>query len=240
VISAIAVLLLVAAPEVQSFTVEGMKREALVYTGSNEKPIVVVAFHGHGGNMRQAARSFGVHTLWPEATVIYPQGLPSVSPNDPEGKRNGWQVRGGTSGNRDVKFVDAILRSVKNIDPKRTFAMGHSNGGAMTYVLWAERHDKFAAFGPSGSPGIQVLRFLKPAPVFHTAGENDRIVSYSGQKLTIDRLKQLNGVDETKGTKAGFVTLYGATLGTYIHPGGHQYPAAAAKATVEFFKKHAT
>ena len=235
-ITVIACLLLAPAPKVQVFKVDGVDREALVYQGSATKPIVVLAFHGHGGSMRQASRSFEMHIFWPEATVVYPQGLPSATPNDPQGRRNGWQVRQGTNGDRDLKFVDAILKSIDGIDPKRTFAMGHSNGGAMTYLLWAERRGKFAAFGPSGSPALHLMPKLKPAPFFHIAGENDRIVSYSGQKLTIERLQKLNGIDTSKAEKSGFVTLYGSTMGTYVHPGGHEYPKAAAKATVEFFK----
>jgi len=233
----LASILLFSAPSVQTFEVDGVRREALVYPGKSANSPVVLAFHGHGGSMRQASRSFDVQSLWPEATVIYPQGLPTAGRTDPEGKRAGWQVKPGTLDDRDLKFVDAILKSIKGIDSKRTFAMGHSNGGAMTYLLWAKRRDRFAAFGPSGSPGLQVLRDLKPAPVFHTAGENDQIVSFSGQKLTIDKLKQLNKVSDAEASKSGYVTLYGAKMGTYIHPGGHQYPAAAAKATVEFFKK---
>ena len=45
------------------FTVDGVPRSALVYlpasTGTNGAPVVFV-FHGHGGNARQVARSFGI------------------------------------------------------------------------------------------------------------------------------------------------------------------------------------
>jgi len=29
-----------------------------------------LSFHGHGGSMRNAVRSFGYHALWPEAIVV--------------------------------------------------------------------------------------------------------------------------------------------------------------------------
>src|ERR1051325_749978 len=79
----------------QQWTVDGVAREALVYVPSaartNPTP-VVFAFHGHGGSMLNAARTFSVHTRWPEAIVVYPQGLNTPGRlTDPDGRRPGWQ-----------------------------------------------------------------------------------------------------------------------------------------------------
>ncbi|RYG20037.1 esterase [bacterium] len=234
--------LLVTQSSVQSFDVDGVRREALVFTGKGPGPHpLVLAFHGHGGNMRQASRSFRAHEHWPEATVVYPQGLPTKGTYDPQGAKPGWQQKAGDDGDRDLRFVDAILASIKDVDRKRTFAMGHSNGGRFTYVLWGSRGDNFAAYGPSGSPAIGMIRRFKPASVFATAGETDRLVPYAGQRMTIQALARLNGADLASGTKNGYVTLAkgrdGLEVGTYIHPGGHEYPSEAARATVELFKR---
>lgn len=233
------------APHIEHFAVDGVDRQALVFPGTGPVPKegrpLVLAFHGHGGGSGQAARSFGIDALWPEATVVYPQGLPTSGMTDPEGTRNGWQQRRGENGDRDVRFVDAVLTRLKGYDPHRVYAMGHSNGGRFTYVLWAARGDRFAAYGPSGSPAIGLLREFKPAPAFCTAGESDPIVPYRGQKASIDALVRLDGIDLSRATKNGYVTLApgknGLELGTYIHPGGHEYPRAAAEATVAFFKR---
>jgi polyhydroxybutyrate depolymerase len=60
-----------AAPEVREWTVDGVKREALIYRPEGKPPAggvpVVFAFHGHGGGMRQAARSFALEEQWPAA-----------------------------------------------------------------------------------------------------------------------------------------------------------------------------
>ena len=40
-----------------------------------------------GGTMNFAARRFRLHELWPEAVVVYPQGLATKTPRDPAGKR---------------------------------------------------------------------------------------------------------------------------------------------------------
>lgn len=238
-----------AAPfHVETFTVGGVARQALVFPGSGDAPKagrpLVLAFHGHGGSMVQASRSFGVQTLWPEATVIYPDGLPTVGAlTDPKGERQGWQKAPDESGDRDVKFVDAILAGRKGVDAKRVYAMGHSNGGRFTYVLWATRGDRFAAYGISGSPAGPLVRRFRPTSAFVTAGEADRLVPFASQNRTIDALAQLDGVDLSKGVKTGYVTLAkgacGLELGTYIHPQGHRYPPEAATATVALFKRHA-
>src|SRR5436190_19956962 len=110
---------------------------------------VVFAFHGHGGSMRNAARSFGYHALWPEAIVVYLQGLNTPGRlTDPDGKKPGWQSGIGDQGDGDLKFFDAVLTSLRQdyrVNEKRVYATGHSNGGGFTYLLWAARGDRFAA-----------------------------------------------------------------------------------------------
>jgi polyhydroxybutyrate depolymerase len=238
---ALLLLGLQSSPHVEKFTVDGVERQAIIYDGVGEKRPVIFAFHGHGGNMRNSQRAFQAHINWPEAMVIYPQGLPTVGRTDPEGKKAGWQKSPGDLGDRDLKFFDAMLDSLKGIDKNRVYAMGHSNGGAMVYLLWAERGDKFAAFGPSGSPALALVSKLKPKPFFHTAGEKDPIVPFASQNRTLDALAKTLGADRSKAEETGYVSLMkgslGIEMGTYIHPGGHEYPEAAAKATVEFFKR---
>src|SRR4051812_1317347 len=80
----------------REWTVDGVKREALVYLPSDtSKPApLVFVFHGHGGSSNQAARSFRIHELWPEAIVVYPQGLHTPGRlTDPNGEKNGWQAQ---------------------------------------------------------------------------------------------------------------------------------------------------
>ncbi|CAN5671813.1 hypothetical protein BH11ARM2_BH11ARM2_01020 [soil metagenome] len=239
-------LLILASPSVETFQVGGVQRQALVYRGTGTEPMagrpLVLAFHGHGGSMRQAARSFDVQTNWPEATVVYPDGLPTPGMTDPEGQRKGWQQKPGEQKDRDLAFTDAILSRMKGYDPKRVYAMGHSNGGRFTYVLWAERGSVFAAYGISGSPVIGLFRQLKPASAFITAGEKDPIVPYRSQEWSIDAVRRLLGADPSRAKKDGYLSLEpakdGLELGTYIFPRGHEFPAEAARATVELFKRH--
>src|SRR5690349_25061243 len=63
---------------IMKWTVDGEKREALVFAPTTDMAVkrpLVFAFHGHGGNMQHASQSMHIHTVWPEAIVVYPQGL---------------------------------------------------------------------------------------------------------------------------------------------------------------------
>ena len=237
-------------PTHREWTVDGVVREALVYipaqARTNSAPIVF-AFHGHGGSMRQADRSFGYHTLWPEAIVVYMQGLNTPGRlTDPEGKKSGWQSSIGDQGDRDLNFFDAVLASLKQdyqVDAKRLYATGHSNGGGFTYLLWAARGEQFAAFAPSAAVAARSFSRFKPKPVIHVAGENDTLVKFAWQQQMMYSLRKLNqcGDGEPWG-KERSCTFYPSKLGapvvTFIHPGTHQFPAAAPAIIVKFFKQH--
>ena len=237
-------------PEKMEWTVDGAAREALVSAPSKEgsgPPPLVFAFHGHGGSMQNAVRSFSFHTQWPEAVVVYPQGLPTPGRlTDPEGKKAGWQSAVGDQGDRDLKFFDAVLGTLKEkfkIDDKRVYATGHSNGGGFTYLLWGAKPDVFAALAPSAAAGARNMKDAKPCPLLHVAGEKDPLVKFEVQQKAIAAVKVLNGCEEPGTEWAKGCTLYAsakdAPVVTFIHPGDHKYPAEAPPLIVKFFKEHA-
>lgn len=231
--------------------VDGVAREALLHVPpqARDKPSpVVFAFHGHGGNMNNAARLYGYHALWPEAIVVYPQGLNTPGRlTDPEGKKPGWQGAAGDQGDRDLKFFDAMLADLQanfKVDDKRIYSTGHSNGGGFTYLLWATRGDTFAAFAPSASAAARSLGQLKPKPVLHVAGENDPLVKFAWQEATMEALKKLNQCGEGLAwEKDNNCTFYpskvNAPVVTAIHPGTHAFPPQAPAVIVKFFKEQA-
>lgn len=237
------------------WTVGDLKREALVHVPPSatktDTPVVFV-FHGHGGTAKNAAeKSFGIHKHWPEAMCVYPQGvLTPGALTDPEGKKTGWQHSVGDHGDRDLKFFDAMLASLKKdykVDDKRIYSTGHSNGGRFTHLLWAARGDVFAAVAPSGSTAARLFKDLKAKPCLHLAGEADPLVKYDGQKLTMDAVRKVNGCDaagkpwDRSGPLTG--TIYESKDGTpfvsLIHPGGHAFPADdGPKLIVKFFREN--
>jgi polyhydroxybutyrate depolymerase len=235
----------------REWTVRNVSRTALMHVPLNKDsggPPVVFAFHGHGGNSAQAARSLAIHQYWPEAIVIYPQGLKTPGKlTDPEGRRAGWQHDVGEQDDRDLKFFDTVLATLKvesQIDESRIYSIGHSNGAAFTYVLWAARHEIFAAVAPSAAAPGRKGPQLKPLPALHVAGETDALVKYSWQHLAMEHVRKLNGCNadgspwKSAGTLKG--TIYQSAsntpLVTLIHPGGHRYPREASALIVEFFK----
>jgi polyhydroxybutyrate depolymerase len=234
----------------QTWKVGDAERTALVAmprsTSADAGVPLVLVFHGHGGTSAQAARSFGIHNAWPEALVVYPQGLPTAGQiTDPEGRLPGWQHIPSGEGGRDLKFVDVMLawaRKERRLDSARVFAAGHSNGGSMVYVLWAARAKDFTAFAPSSSVfRPDAIASATPKPAFIVAGREDLLVPFRTQQLSLSRVLKLDQAATTDQAWDGTARLHKSTSGadvvTYIHPGGHQLPADAGALMVKFFKQ---
>jgi len=231
-----------------AITVDGLARSTLIYAPPSAKsspaPVVFV-FHGHGGNSRNAERSFHIEQEWPEAIVVYMQGLPTVGQlTDPEGKRNGWQAAAGDNGDRDLKFFDAVLARLKQdyaVDGKHIYATGHSNGGGFTYLLWLTRNDVIAAVAPCSAVAKYAAQ-LQPKPALHIAGEKDPLVKFAWQQRMMDKIRQIDGCAATGEPWAPDCVLYPSAKGTpvvtFIHPGGHIVPGSAPALIVKFFKEH--
>ena len=228
-----------AAAQVVTWQVDGVTREAIVYPpespGGEEAPLVL-AFHGFGDNM-QNFQYTDLHGAWPDAIVVYFQGL--------ERRRGlpGWQVEP-AAGNRDLRLVDVALQSLREtyrIDDDRIYATGYSNGGMFTYLLWQERPGVFAAYAPIAARLRPSVRPTEARPIFHVAGERDRVVDFVDQEAAIAVAIDVNGVDGTTPCGAG-CTVYGADTAapvmTWIHAGAHVYPRGTSERIVSFFREH--
>jgi polyhydroxybutyrate depolymerase len=241
---------LAAPPAPEKLIVDGVERSVIVVKNSKAAPPagapLIFVFHGHGGTARHSHNRMGVHEHWPEAVVLYPQGLPGVSGiTDPDGKQSGWQKNPGELADRDLKFFDTLLTMAKEklgIDEKRVYVMGHSNGSRFANVIWASRGDKITAIGSSGGHGSGLYIRTQPKPVFFIAGERDTIVPFAGQMRSLESLRRFLKTDVEKATVKGKVKVEpgpeGIELATYIHSGGHEWPAAANQLLVEFFQRH--
>ncbi len=223
-------------PETLTWTIDDLERRALVYLpkdGNTEPAPVVFGFHGHGGSMWNADRSFGLQNHWPEAIVVYMQGVPTPGAlTDPEGKRNGWQSQIGDQNDRDLKFFDTVLQTLREkykVDDSRIYSTGHSNGGGFTYLLWTARAGKFAAFAPSAAASRAFRQQPPdPRPVMHIAGRNDALVKFSWQEQLMKFVRTHNDCSDEGRDWARDCTLYAseknAPVVTMIHDGTHKYP----------------
>lgn len=236
-------------PEKLTLDINGVKREALLVLPSGPAPSagapLIFAFHGHGGTARNSMRNFALHKLWPEAIVVYMQGLPGVKgATDPEGKKAGWQKSPGELEDRDLKFFDATLKEITSkhkVNAKRIYAMGHSNGSRFVCVLMNKRGETLAACATSGGQGGGLWRDIAPIPLLAIAGEKDPLVPFAGQKLSIEALAKRYEVDPAKTAKHGQVEVMtgkdGVEIATYFHPGGHEWTKEMNTEIVNFFRR---
>ena len=227
--------------KIMTWMVGGDRRQAIVYAPSagsadNRAPLVL-SFHGHGDNM-QNFQETNLHRVWPEALVVYFQGLPSRD------GQFGWQTERGQDDDRDLKLVDtalASLRSTFRVDEARIYATGFSNGANFTYLLWAERPSVFAAFAPVAG---RLRASVKPAqskPVFHVAGTQDTQIPFADQQKAIDIAKHVDGATDKGASCGSGCVIYrsgAADLMTWIHPGGHEYPPTTSDRIAKFFRDH--
>ena len=245
--------------EAWSVEVGGVERRALVRIpeaslrgDEPSAPVpapVVFAWHGHGGRAAGFARRFGLHEAWPEAIVVYPQGLPTPSKLvDPQGKRSGWQLRPGDQGDRDLALFDSLLerlRAVAAVDEERLHSTGHSNGGGFTYLLLKERGQLLASVSPSasGTGRGQDEVALVGAPVLHAGASDDGLVRWEWQEATLDLLRRSRSCGEGVAWELDErVVRYPARTGgdvlVFEHGGGHRHHRDHAQLAVRFFQTH--
>ena len=234
----------------ERFRIDGRAREALVFRPTVAKaslhPMLFV-FHGHAARAGWTARDLELERLWPEAIVVYLQGIPGhrSAITDPQGRGVGWQTEPGELGDRDLAFFDAVFDRMvarERGDPARSYLFGHSNGGRFALLLWAMRPGRVAALcSVAPAPGTwhepPVARSL-----FLAVGENDPLIPLADQQPTIEAARRRIGSDPARATTAGFLASEpapeGLELALYRHPGRHLVPKESLPAVVEFFRRH--
>ena len=232
-----------ASAEIMTWTVDGEMRHAIVYapsaTTAGGKASLIFSFHGHGDDMENFQYT-EIHRAWPEAIVVYFQGLPS--------RRDGlfgWQVEKGQDDDRDLRLVDVALASLRerfNVDDARIYATGFSNGANFTYLLWAARPEVFAAYAPVAARLRPLVQPQQPTPLFHIAGMRDATIPFADQKNAVETARRVNGVTGNGESCGSGCTIYGsvsaAPVMTWIHSGGHAYPNGTSERIAKFFRDH--
>ena len=174
---------------VRSVRVEALDRRYLVHVPPRYDPAVpmpvVLAFHGGGANAANMAAFSGLDGKADEAgfIVVYPDGtgrLPralTFNAGDCCGHAAATDVD-------DVAFTRALLddlETVANVDTRRVFATGMSNGAMMAYRVGAELSDRIAAIAPVAGPmGIDGCHPTRPVPVIHFHGDADEFAPFGG------------------------------------------------------------
>jgi polyhydroxybutyrate depolymerase len=256
IVTAAAVLALPATSSARSisgtpmhWTIDGVQRNAIVFvpTDGAAKHPLVFAFHGHGGHAKATAVQMHLQTVWPQAIVVYPQGLNSPGPVDPAGTKPGWQIKAGDSGRRDLKLFDAMVATLKqryHVDARRIYTTGFSSGGTFSYLLWAERAKTIAAVAEVAGRLDDSETLATPRALLAIAGKLDTTNPSDFQVQSIARARTADSATGA-GVPCGAVCTFYASPGanktpvkTIIHAGAHVYPPWAPLQIVKFLKAH--
>lgn len=173
--------------ESRVLTSQGRDREYLLYTpstyNSKSQTPVVIGFHGGATSNAILARTTHFHRLADE------QGFLVVYPNGIDGN---WNDGRGTVNNDvdDVKFVTDLIEEVKrlrNVDARRIYVTGISNGAFMVQRLACEQSNRIAAFsavaGSMSTPLRAVCKPSKPVSIMIINSPEDKFVPYKGGEM---------------------------------------------------------
>lgn len=172
-----------------TLTYAGVERSYVLHIppgyNASQPTALVMAFHGITLNAREMMRISGFNAQADAAgfIVVYPNA---------SGEQMSWNG-GGCCGEAarnnvdDVGFVRAVIADLStflDIDPKRIYATGFSNGAILTYRLGCEMADQIAAIGPVSATqaleDMQACRPARPLPVIHFHGTDDEPNPYNG------------------------------------------------------------
>jgi len=166
---------------------DGLERAYILYipaSYSAQSAIpLVFNFHGYGSNAAQQVlyTNFNAVAEAEGFITVYPEGT-----EDATGTKH-FNVGWGGSSVDDVGFTSALINSLLaeyNINPKRVYSTGMSNGGFISYHLACNLSDRIAAIA-SVTGSMSSLTFnncnpQRPVPVLEIHGTQDEVVPYDG------------------------------------------------------------
>ena len=168
---------------------------------------LLIALHGGGGSGQQFESQSKLSDKADQEgfIVVYPDGMQNPGVLHLRTWNAGaccGQVAS-TQQADDVGFISKLidkLTTTYQIDDKRVYATGHSNGAMLCYRLACELSDKVAAIA-ANSGTMQLKTSCKPRrvmPILHVHSQLDRNVPYTGGVGTKSINKQWNApVDST-------------------------------------------
>lgn len=173
----------------RDLTVDQRERYYLVHVPKLKQPKsgwpVVLIFHGGASNAETMVTFTGLNDKADKAgfVAVYPSGTGRT--------QRVLTFNGGNCCGRamtekvdDVKFVRSLLddlESVVQVDRKRVFATGMSNGAIMSYLLASEMADRIAAIAPVAGPmGTADCSPSQPVAVCHFHGSDDAFAPLAG------------------------------------------------------------
>jgi polyhydroxybutyrate depolymerase len=165
------------------------------YKSAQPAPVVLI-FHGAGLDAERMVNYSGLNAKADQAGFI------AVYPNGTGMRGLSWNAEiccdfAARTHVDEVGFVRAVLddlEKVLNVDRRRVYATGGSNGAMLCYKLASELSDRIAAIAPvAGTMGSKACHPSRPVSVIHFHGTNDQWIPYQGgvgtRKVTFHSVK---------------------------------------------------
>ena len=154
---------------------------------------LVVMFHGMGGtafhsyketSWSSKAEREGFFVAYPEATRPNPSSEPSLRKNPQAWNDGSGRFHAGEKGVDDVAFIRTLLDSVTkdhNVDTKRIFVAGFSNGASMAFRIGTELSDRVASIAPcAGACWTKALNLSSGVSLCYITGTSDPLNPIDG------------------------------------------------------------
>ncbi len=147
-----------------TLTVDGYTRKVALYrpSGLGAKPPMLITLHGTGGDAKYMIQSSNAKDLADQKKVLIasPQARKMTKGDWDNHYKNDvyWETYPNTklATNPDLRLLAAIMQEAQkayNVDPKRIYVLGHSNGGFFAILAAMTLQDQIAAF-VSNSAGL--------------------------------------------------------------------------------------
>jgi len=200
---------------VESISVDGLQRQFQVHVppgyDRNRATPVVLIFHGLQMNGTMMVGTTGFNMISDRNNFVAVYG---------EAANGRWNDGHSGSGADDVAYVSALLDKlsrVVNVDRKRIYACGISNGGYFSQFLACAMPEKIAAVGVVASPMMKqtqsVMQSAKPVPIVFFLGTDDPLLPWDdGRTKDIGKLGEVLGLSGIGSIDNGLAQSYGGLL----------------------------
>ena len=176
--------------EAKDIVHNGINREYILYIphsydGTSSIPLVL-NFHGFGDSASNYFQNVDMRSVADSNTfiLVYPQGTCI----DGYSHWNPCPIGGDNKSTvDDLGFIEALINEVSleyNVDMKRVYAVGYSNGSMMTYGLANYKSNLIAAVASVSGAMLDCKGGTShPMPVVHFHGTSDGVLPYNGNNV---------------------------------------------------------